>query len=63
MTHAAPAHEPSEAIDAAVAWLTETPRHLRPGAVVPQLRERFGLSTADAINALRDYNLKLARAA
>jgi hypothetical protein len=63
MIHPLPSHEPSIAIDAAVRWLTDTPRDQRPGAVVPQLRERFGLSTTDAINALRDYNAKLARAA
>ena len=40
------------AIDAAVAWLRETQREARRGAAIPQLRERFGLSPAEACQAI-----------
>jgi hypothetical protein len=55
-------HAASAAIEQAAQWLLDTPKHQRPGAVVPQLKARFGLNAAQAIEAGREHNLKLARA-
>lgn len=41
-------------------YLSEVPRHLR-GPSVPALR-KIGLSTQDALEAVRRHNLKLSRA-
>ena len=51
----------SIALDAAVCWLKETPREARPGAAIPQLRARFGLSAAEACRALAEHHLNMAR--
>lgn len=50
------------AIVQAVQWLIDTPRHERHGAAVPMLKQRFGLSTGGAISAVREFNLRMARA-
>ncbi|MER9309798.1 hypothetical protein NKI51_10810 [Mesorhizobium australicum] len=58
-----PEHESSARIDIAVQWLIDTPRHQRPQAAVPTLRQQFGLSTMESIWAVREFNLRMARAA
>ncbi|PBB86627.1 hypothetical protein [Mesorhizobium sp. WSM3876] len=58
-----PEHEHSAVIEHAVQWLLDTPRHERHGAAVPLLKQRFGLSTGDAVSAVREFNLRMARAA
>lgn len=63
MTLNAPEHEHTAAIDAAVAWLIATPRHQRPTPIVPHLRRAFDLSPLQACEAIREFNMRLARAA
>lgn len=53
----------ADAIDQAVQWLIDTPRHQRQRAAVPLLKAHFGLSTDDAVSAVREFNLRMARAA
>lgn len=48
-------------IDAAAQWLA-TGGADRTKAVVPQLRQRFGLTAAEAVAAIRESNLIQARA-
>ena len=55
-------HEHSAAIDAAAEWLSRTPRERMNLPVVPMLRERFGLSVLEAIEAIRAANMKHGRA-
>lgn len=43
-------HEHSEAITIAARWLAEHRKELRR-AIIPELTERFGLSTLDAVRA------------
>ncbi|WP_137113645.1 hypothetical protein [Mesorhizobium sp. GR13] len=57
-----PEHEHTAAIDEAVLWLRNTPRHMREAPVVRQLRERFGLTPVEACVALREFDLIRARA-
>ncbi|HEV7255752.1 MAG TPA: hypothetical protein VGN97_21965 [Mesorhizobium sp.] len=59
MNIAAPFAE--DPISAAAKWLATTPRDARGGPVVPALRERFGLSPGDAIEAIRQAVLIRAR--
>jgi hypothetical protein len=58
----APEHEPCAAIEEAARWLATTPRHQRPRPIVPSLRQRFGLSAAEACEAIREARLIAARA-
>ncbi|MDN2579196.1 hypothetical protein [Aquibium sp. ELW1220] len=58
----APEHEHSAAVDAAAEWLALNPRDKINRPVVPMLRERFGLSAMEAIEAIRAANLRHARA-
>lgn len=55
-------HEHSAAIDEAAAWLTLHPRDRINRPVVPLLRERFGLTATEAVEAIRAANLKHGRA-
>lgn len=48
-------------ISRAVAWLIETPARARPHPVLPHLKQVFGLSTTDAIAAIRQAQQQLAR--
>lgn len=50
------------ALDAALDWMRSTPKHLRTGPAVPELRRRFGLSPAEACRVLAEHHLNLARA-
>lgn len=54
-------HECTEAISLAAEWLM-TPRERTGKATVPELRERFGLSGQEAVAAIREANLRRARA-
>lgn len=56
------AEEPGpSAIDVAAHWLSTSMRDgSRP--IVPQLRERFALTTKEAVDVLREVNLRRARA-
>lgn len=45
-----PEHEHSAAVEEAARWLAEH-RSTLEKAIIPSLRERFGLNTADAIEA------------
>lgn len=58
----APEHSQSAAIDAASEWLALNPRDRINRPVVPMLRDRFGLSALEAVEAIRAANLKHGRA-
>lgn len=58
----APEHEHSAAIDAAAEWLSLNPRDRINRPVVPLLRDTFGLSAMEAVEAIRAANLKHGRA-
>lgn len=63
MSLSPPEHESTAAIDEAANWLINTPRHQRPGAAVPLLRARFGLTVVEACAAIREANLRLVKSA
>ncbi|TIQ25047.1 hypothetical protein [Mesorhizobium sp.] len=46
-------HEHSAAIDLAGDWLAQNPRDRLSQPVIPLLRERFGLSVSEAVDACR----------
>lgn len=54
-------HESNQAVLEAARWLA-TGGSDRARPPVPQLRERFGLSPAEAVEAIREANLIRARA-
>ena len=54
-------HTSTSSIDEAVAWLVVTPREQR-GPAVPALQSRFGLTPAEACQAIAAANLARARA-
>lgn len=54
-------HETSAAIDEATAWLASRPPHQRPHPIVPELQKTFGLTAAEACQAIRKANLRHAR--
>jgi hypothetical protein len=56
-------HETSSAIDVAAEWLSQNPRDRIGRPIIPELRERFGLSVADACEVCREANLRRQRAA
>jgi hypothetical protein len=56
-------HEHSAAIDQASAWLSQTSRDRLGKPIIPALRERFGLSLAEACDVCRQANLRRQRAA
>lgn len=58
-----PEHQHSAAIDEAAAWLSLYPRERIGRPIIPALRERFGLSATEACEAVREANLRRARAA
>jgi hypothetical protein len=59
----APEHETSAAVDEAAAWLATAPRDRIGRPIIPHLREMFGLSASEAIESVREANLRRARAA
>lgn len=62
MSDAKTDHAHSEAIATAGQWLADEPRSRFNRPIVPLLRERFGLTAAEAIEAIREANLRQARA-
>jgi len=56
-------HEHTAAIDLAGDWLSKTPRDRISKPIVPTLKAQFGLTTDEAIAAIREANLRRARAA
>lgn len=56
-------HETSEAVAHAGQWLSQTSRDRIRTPIIPTLREKFGLSVQEAIEAVRDANLRRQRAA
>ncbi|RWO45972.1 MAG: hypothetical protein EOS11_10280 [Mesorhizobium sp.] len=46
-------HSHSEAIDLAGNWLAQNPRDRLSQPVIPLLRQRFGLSVTEAVEACR----------
>lgn len=48
--------QPDLHIEEATRWLVETPLDKRPSATTSLLREMFGLSTKDAVAAIRHAN-------
>jgi len=51
-----------DAIKTAGRWLALTPREQRDRPVIPLLRQQFGLSAKEAVEAVREANLIRARA-
>lgn len=58
----APEHEWSGALDEAVRWLSGNPRDRISRPIVPALKAQFGLTTLEAIEVIREANLRNARA-
>jgi hypothetical protein len=50
-------HTRSGAVDNAAAWLAVLPDAERPRPLVPGLKSRFGLSSLEAIAAIRESHL------
>lgn len=55
-------HEHSAAIDEAAAWLRSGSRERISRPIIPHLKQAFGLTAAEAIEAIREANLRRARA-
>ncbi len=55
-----PEHETSAAVDEAARWLATTPNPPQP--LIPELRQRFGLSASEACAACKEAGLIRARA-
>ncbi|MCB1439941.1 MAG: hypothetical protein KDJ63_09225 [Nitratireductor sp.] len=49
-----PEHEHTAAITEAARWLAETPANQKPHPVIPHLRNRFGLTIAETIEAIAE---------
>ncbi|MFB9979443.1 hypothetical protein ACFSQQ_14645 [Mesorhizobium kowhaii] len=56
-------HEHSAAIDTAAEWLAKSSRDRIRRPIITELRERYGLSVAEACEVCREANLRRARAA
>jgi hypothetical protein len=52
----------TDAIMKAARWLATTPDRQRPDHLIPHLRETFGLSAVEAVEAIRESKLIRARA-
>ncbi|RWD50872.1 MAG: hypothetical protein EOS25_05050 [Mesorhizobium sp.] len=63
MTLTPPEHEHSAAIDVAAEWLSQHPRDRIGRPIIPALRERFGVTIAEACEICREANLRRQRAA
>ncbi|TGT47322.1 hypothetical protein EN812_05975 [Mesorhizobium sp. M4B.F.Ca.ET.169.01.1.1] len=61
MSGAPTTEQRSDTVSAAAHWLATSDRD-KARAAVPQVREKFGLSAAEAVEALRESRLILARA-
>lgn len=51
-------HEHSAAVEEAAAWISQTPRQAIGRAIIPALRERYGLTPQEACEALREASLR-----
>ncbi len=49
-------HEHSESVTVAAEWLRLIPSLERPRPIVPALRELFGLTALEAVQAIREAN-------
>ncbi|ESX95873.1 hypothetical protein [Mesorhizobium sp. LNJC405B00] len=56
-------HEHSAAIEEAAAWLRSDNRDRIGRPIIPHLKQTFGLTAAEAIEAIREANLRHQRAA
>ncbi|TIL43652.1 hypothetical protein [Mesorhizobium sp.] len=63
MTLTPPEHEHSAAITMAAEWLGDNPHNGINRPIVPTLKATFGLTTVEAIAAIREANLRGQRAA
>lgn len=52
----------TEAVLKAAMWLAVTPEHQRPHPIIPHIVKAFGLSTGEAVSAIRESHLIRARA-
>ena len=59
MTATPPEHEHSPRIDLAADWLLSE-RHGTGQAIVPQIKQRFGLTSMEAVEAIREANKRRA---
>lgn len=50
------------AVQEAAAWLATTPRERITNPIIPTLRRQFGLSAVEAVEAVRQAQVKQARA-
>lgn len=57
-----PPNEHSSAIEVAAAWLSQTSRDRINRPIVPTLKAQFGLTASEAVAAIREANLRRARA-
>lgn len=56
-----PEHQHSAAIDEAARWLAMSSPSERSGPIIPELRQRFGLTSLQATEACREAALIRAR--
>ena len=56
-------HQNTAAIELAGEWLSQTPRDRIGRPIIPTLREKFGLTASEAVEAVREANLRRQRAA
>lgn len=52
----------SDPVKRAAIWLATTPNAAKPRPVIPYLREQFGLTAVEAVQAITESNLIRARA-
>jgi hypothetical protein len=52
----------NDRVSEAAAWLSSTPYRQRPRPIVPHLRAEFNLTNEQAVEAIRQSNLRAARA-
>lgn len=52
----------ADPLTAAAQWLATTPDDRKPHPLMPHLRKEYGLTTAEAIDAIQQANLIRARA-
>ncbi|MER9726907.1 MULTISPECIES: hypothetical protein [unclassified Mesorhizobium] len=55
-------HENTALIGEAALWLATTPKQSRPRPAIVDVKERFGLTALEAIQAIREADLIKARA-
>lgn len=55
-------HVGDDRVGIAATWLATTPRERRPRPILPHVQRTFGLSPAQACQAIEEANLRRARA-